>query len=104
VQISVNGVSFGSITLGSATTFHYDRGSGGYPEGYQEDLNKPGYITNSKKTNYDRDGGTVGVVNLTGDAEGNPAPITIRIENNSLGTATKMVFHHWCLRPTSNNY
>jgi hypothetical protein len=67
-------------------------------------LNKPGYITNSKKTNYDRDGGTVGVVNLTGDAEGNPAPITIRIENNSLGTATKMVFHHWCLRPTSNNY
>lgn len=105
VEISVNGVSYGALTLGSATTFHYDRGGVGYAEGYQEALNIPGLITNSKKGNYNRDGGQVAAaINLTGDANGNPAPIVIRIKNVTFGTATKMIFHHWCLRPTINNY
>ena len=105
VQISLNDTNLGTITLGSATTFHYDRGGVGYPEGYQEALDAPGLITNSKKGMYDRDGGQVAAsVIVAGDANGNPAPIKIRIQNTTFGAATKMVFHHWCLRPTLNNY
>lgn len=105
VAISLNNINLGTITLGSATTFHYDRGGVGYAEGYQEALDVPGLITNSKKGNYDRDGGQVAAaVMVTGDANGNPAPIKIRIQNTTFGTATKMIFHHWCLRPTINNY
>lgn len=105
VNISLNGTILGPITLGSATTFHYDRGGVGYAEGYQEALDTPGLITNSKKGNYDRDGGQVAAaVTIAGDANGNPAPIKIRIQNTTFGTATKMVLHHWCLRPTINNY
>lgn len=105
VRIFLNNIDLGPLTLGSATTFHYDRGGVGYPEGYQEALDTPGLITNSKKGNYDRDGGQVSAaVLVTGDANGNPAPIKIRIQNTTFGTATKMVFHHWCLRPTINNY
>jgi hypothetical protein len=105
VAISLNGTLLGTTTLGSATTFHYDRGGVGYPEGYQEDLDIEGKITNSKKGNYDRDGGQIAAaVYITGDASGNPAPIKIKISNTGYGTATKMLFHHWCLRPTSNNY
>lgn len=49
--------------LAYSTTFHYDRGGQGYPEGY--DLSK---ATNSKKSNYDdRDGGKIGVVKIEGD-------------------------------------
>lgn len=105
VQIYLNNVDLGPLTLGSATTFHYDRGGVGYAEGYQEALDTPGLITNSKKGNYDRDGGQVAAaVMIAGDANGNPAPIKIRIQNTFIGTAAKMVFHHWCLRPTINNY
>lgn len=105
VAISLNDVNLGTITLGSATTFHYDRGSGGFAEGYQEALDTPGLITHSKKTFYDRDGGQVAAaVLVAGDAYGNPAPIKIRIQNTTFGTAKNMIFHHWCLRPTSNNY
>lgn len=105
VTISLNDTVLGPLTLGSATTFHYDRGGVGYPEGYQEALDTPGLITNSKKGNYDRDGGQVSAaVFVKGDANGNPAPIKIRIQNTTFGTATKMIFHHWCLRPTINNY
>lgn len=105
VRIFLNNTDLGPLTLGSATTFHYDRGGVGYAEGYQEALDTPGLITNSKKGNYDRDGGQVAAaVLVTGDANGNPAPIKIRIQNTTFGTATKMVFHHWCLRPTINNY
>ncbi len=105
VHISLNDTSLATITLGSATTFHYDRGGVGYAEGYQEALDTPGLITNSKKGNYDRDGGQVAAaVRIAGDANGNPAPIKIRIQNTTFGTATKMIFHHWCLRPTINNY
>ncbi|MDP4277843.1 MAG: hypothetical protein Q8914_09450 [Bacteroidota bacterium] len=104
VTISVNGVDYGKVTLGSATTFHYDRGGVGYPEGYQEAMDA-GTVTHSKKAMYDRDGGQISsAVTLTGDGNGNPAPISIRIRNTSLNGVTKMVFHHWCLRPTINNY
>jgi hypothetical protein len=104
VEISVNDSTLGVTTLGSATTFHYDRGGTGYPEGYQEALTA-GSITHSKKGNYDRDGGQISAsVRIKGDAQGNPAPIKIKIENTTFGTATKMVFYHWCLRPTANNY
>jgi hypothetical protein len=104
VTIYLNGTSLGSVTLGSSTTFHYDRGAGGYPEGYQEALDE-GTVTHSKKAMYDRDGGQISAaVTIKGDANGNPAPITIRIENSNLNSSAKMVFHHWCLRPTSNNY
>lgn len=95
--------SYATTTLGSATTFHYDRGSGSYAEGYKEALDA-GLISHSKKGNYDRDGGQIGTVELKGDGNGNPAPFVIRINNVTFGSATKMVFHHWCLRPTSNNY
>lgn len=106
VEILVNGVSCGVTTLGSATTFHYDRGGTGYPEGYQEYLDA-GLITHSKKGNYDRDGGKIAdAITLTGDGNGNPAPIKITIRNTNIGSTTKktVVFHHWCLRPTANNY
>lgn len=43
------------------TDFHYDRGGQGFPEGY--DVNK---ATDKKKTNYDRDGGKVGVITIEG--------------------------------------
>ncbi|MDD3167055.1 MAG: hypothetical protein PHN20_06455, partial [Bacteroidales bacterium] len=78
-------------------------GSGSYAEGYKEALDA-GLISHSKKGNYDRDGGQIGTVELKGDGNGNPAPFVIRINNVTFGSATKMVFHHWCLRPTSNNY
>ena len=104
VEISFNDLSLGTFTLGSSTTYHYDRGAGSYAEGYREALDTPGLITNSKKGNYDRDGGQIGTVIVTGDNQGNPAPVKISIGSSSFGTATKMVFHHWCLRPTNNNY
>jgi len=104
VKISINGTSLGTFTLGSATTYHYDRGGIGYPEGYQEALDA-GTVTHSKKAMYDRDGGQISAaVTIKGDANGNPVPVTIRVENSNLNSMTKMVFHHWCLRPTSNNY
>lgn len=103
VEISFNDEPFGTFTLGSATTFHYDRGAGSYAEGYKEQLDA-GIITHSKKSNYDRDGGKIGDVVVRGDANGEPAPVKITISSPGFGTATKIVFHHWCLRPTSNNY
>jgi hypothetical protein len=94
------------IALGSATTYHYDRGAAltnTYPEGYNPD----NYSTySSKAKNYDTDGGPVitevKIPDLKGD--GSPVQIKLRIENSDLAGTTKMKFHHWCLRPTSNNY
>lgn len=92
------------IALGSATTYHYDRGTAlkdTYPEGYN-----PNSYTNSKAKNYDTDGGPVitevKIPDVKGD--GSPVQIKLRIENTNLAGTTKMKFHHWCLRPTSNNY
>jgi hypothetical protein len=97
MEISFNGEYVGTVTAAdlATTTYHYDRGGQGYPEGY--DVSK---ATDSKKSNYDRDGGKIGVVTINGD-DALPISITFR------GTAVKngtTCFHHWCLRPTSNCY
>jgi len=88
-----------SITLGSATTFHYDRGAGSYPEGYESS-----YVSqmggNSKAGNYDRDGGTViDEVIIPDDGNGTAKQIQIRIVCNDWATKTLIRMHHWCLRP-----
>lgn len=69
-----------------------DRVGGGYPEGYPSSLN----------SKYDRDGTTVGTVTFTGEEL---QPMTIRIETvGTMPTNRAFAAHHWCLRPTSNNY
>ena len=94
-----------TVTWGSATTFHYDRNGVGYPEGYDA-----AYVRqmggNSKAGNYDRDGGImideVNIPDVNGD--GSPVQLTLRLECNSWAGKTNVKLHHWCLRPTENNY
>jgi len=94
-----------TVTWGSATTFHYDRNGVGYPEGYDAT-----YVRemggNSKAANYDRDGGVmideVTIPDVNGD--GSPVQLTLRLECNSWAGKTNVKLHHWCLRPTENNY
>lgn len=110
ISVLVNGVSVApapaTISVGSATTYHYDRGatlSDGYPEGYREVKNE---LTHSKKNNYNSDGGLVyeeiTIPDVNGD--GSATEVVIRVECNNLAGTTKTMFHHWCLRPTENNY
>lgn len=96
------------VTLGSATTYHYDRGatlSNRYPEGYDpaEVIAKGG---SNKAGNYDTDGGLlieeVVIPDLRGD--GSALPVTIRIEGDSWKEQSTFTLAHWCLRPTVNNY
>lgn len=94
------------FTVGSATTYHYDRGatlSDAYPEGYKEIMST---LTHNKKHNYDTDGGPVYeeivIPDLKGD--GSPTEIAIRVECKNLSEKTSTMFHHWCLRPTADNY
>lgn len=97
LEISFNGELIRTITNTelTSTTYHYDRGGQGYPEGY--DLSK---ATDKKKGNYDRDGGRVGVVMI----EGNEAvPVEISIHGKNV-TNNRTILHHWCLRPTKNCY
>lgn len=93
-----------SITLGSATTYHYDRGAGGYPEGY--DANVVTELGGSKASNYDRDGGplidSVVIPDVNGD--GSAVPVVIRFEGASWLDKTKFIFHSWCMKPTADNY
>lgn len=97
-------VTGADVTLGSATTYHYDRGSGGYPEGY--DANAVTALGGSKASNYDRDGGpmidSVVIPDVNGD--GSAVPIVIRFEGASWLDKTKFIFHSWCLKPTADNY
>lgn len=97
-----------NITLGSATTYHYDRGTAlnnRYPEGYDAT-----YVQerggNKKAANYDTDGGPIidelVIPDLYGD--GTPVSLTLRITCEDWAGATKLTLNHWCLRPTSNNY
>ena len=93
------------FTVGSATTYHYDRGatlgSSAYPEGY--DINN---LTDKKKGNYDTDGGPV-ISELTiPDLNGDNSSVTImlRIHSNTWNGKSDLTLHHWCLRPTSDNY
>lgn len=97
-----------NIALGSATTYHYDRGttlSNRYPEGYDAT-----YVSemggSSKAGNYDTDGGIaieeVKIPDLKGD--GTPLPIVLRITAETWNAQTSFTLCHWCLRPTTNNY
>ena len=92
------------ITLGSTTTFHYDRNPGKFIEGY--DPSAENLSTNKKAGNYDTDGGTViselEIPDVKGD--GSPVEITIEIASPTWNGNTTMVFNHWCLRPTKDNY
>lgn len=98
IKIYVNDEYIGTVTISqhAGTTYHYDRGGNGYPEGYDPSAaNKAGV---SKYGNYGRDGGTVGTVTL--DKTG---PIVIRYEGsgNDLSNA---YLYHWCLKPTKDCY
>ncbi len=97
-----------TITWGSTTEFHYDRGttlSNTHPEGYDAS-----YVRevggNSKAANYDTDGGQmideVVIPDVKGD--GSPVQIVMRINCGSWNGKTNVKLHHWCLRPTANNY
>lgn len=92
------------ITLGSTTTFHYDRNPGNFIEGYNPSTEN--LSTNKKAGNYDTDGGTViselEIPDVKGD--GSPVEITIEIASPTWNGNTTMVFNHWCLRPTKDNY
>jgi hypothetical protein len=61
---------------------------------------------NSKADNYDTDGGRtideLVIPDLNGD--GSPVQLTIRIQCDNWAGQTKLTLHHWCLRPTENNY
>lgn len=94
-----------AVTLGSKTTWHYDRGadmSDSYPEGY----NKSAEGLSSKAGNYDTDGGLIidelEIPDVKGD--GSAVEVKFRIFCPGWGTVTSMVFNHWCLRPTRDNY
>lgn len=92
------------IILGSTTTFHYDRNPGNFIEGYNPSAEN--LSTNKKAGNYDTDGGTViselEIPDVKGD--GSPVEITIEIASPTWNGNTTMVFNHWCLRPTKDNY
>ena len=92
------------ITLGSTTTFHYDRNPGKFIVGY--DPSADNLSTNKKAGNYDTDGGTViselEIPDVKGD--GSPVEITVEIASPTWNGNTTMVFNHWCLRPTKDNY
>lgn len=94
ITVYINGTKIKTITQNelSGSTFHYDRNGGGYPEGY--DTKK---ATDKKKTAYDRDGVKIGEYTATGEAK----PFVIRFEGNG---CDKVVFHHWCLKPTTDCY
>jgi len=93
------------ITLGSATNYHYDRGNtlpDRYPEWY--DVSYEG--NSSKAGNYDTDGGPVIDSFVVPDVKGDGSPVRLmfRISCPSWAGKTKMIFNHWCLRPTKDNY
>lgn len=113
VSVLVNGTVVAKsddITLGSSTTYHYDRGtalSNRYPEGYDPEVaaSKGGTYA-SKASNYDTDGGPVidevEIPDL--DGKGTPSQIVLRIEADNWNSQSSLTLNHWCLRPTVNNY
>ncbi len=97
-----------AITWGSSTEFHYDRGttlSNTHPEGFDAT-----YVRevggNSKAANYDTDGGQMldelVIPDIKGD--GSPVRIVMRLTCATWAGKTNVKIHHWCLRPTVNNY
>ena len=97
-----------TITWGTSTAYHYDRGTtlpNRHPEGYNSTLVRE-IGGNSKADNYDTDGGPiideVVVPDLNGD--GSPLQLVLRIDCYNWAGKTNVKLHHWCLRPTVNNY
>lgn len=111
VDVLVNGNTVASsptITLGSSTTYHYDRGNtlnNTYPEGYDVSYvrEKGG---NSKAGNYDTDGGPIinEVVIPDVNGDGSPVQVQFKITCENWAGKSSIKFHHWCMRPTVNNY
>lgn len=99
INVFVNDVLINKNPISlTKNTFHFDRGTGGYPEGF--DPKAPGLI--GKPAAYDRDGGTIGTVNFTGTGM---SPIVIRIATvDAVPAGAKFHGFHWCLKPTENNY
>lgn len=99
INVYVNGELVNTIKENdySSTTYHYDRGGQGYPEGYDSSAASKAGV--SKSGNYGRDGGKIGTITLTGEAK----PITFRFEGSGSST-TKITLHHWCLKPTTDCY
>lgn len=96
------------IVLGSATTYHYDRGAtlpDCYPEGYDPSVVQS-MGGSSKSGNYDTDGGPIIDEVTIPDVHGDNSAvrIVIRIEADNWNDQTSMTLCHWCLRPTVNNY
>lgn len=97
------------IALSSAgTAYHYDRGAMAstprLPEYY--DPNDERNTAGSKNAYYWTDGGTITDALVVPDrAEGAAQRLVFRLSatNGSASTGT-LTFHHWCLRPTDNNY
>lgn len=98
IKIYVNDEYIGTATVSQhkGTTYHYDRGGEGYPEGYDSSAAKKAGV--SKYGNYGRDGGTIGTVTL--DKTG---PIVIRYEASG-DNLSNAYLYHWCLKPTKDCY
>ena len=85
----------------NTTKFHYDRNGQGYPEFYDSGHKFPTDPTGQKVANYDRDGGKVAVIQVTGEGL---QPVKFTFHTPVAGSESKLAFHHWCLRPTKNCY
>lgn len=92
------------ITLGSSTTYHYDRNPSNHAEGY--DSSAENLSSNSKRGNYNTDGGLIISGVEVPDVYGNGDPVEIRLSIHCASwlSQTAMTFTHWCMRPTKDNY
>ena len=95
-------------TWGTSTAYHYDRGTT-LPNRHAEGYNSA-YVRemggSSKADNYDTDGGLmmdeVTIPDLKGD--GSAVQVILRIDCYNWAGKSNVKLHHWCLRPTENNY
>ena len=85
----------------NTTKFHYDRNGQGYPEFYNSSHGTPTDPPGGKPANYDRDGGRVAIIQVTGEGL---QPVKFTFHTPVAGADSKLAFHHWCLRPTKNCY
>lgn len=94
-----------ALNINNGLVYHYDRGAGDNPEGY--DWQAIRLLTgDSKAQYYDRDGGPVidRVVIPDVNGDGSPVRISLRIEADSWQGMSEIPLYHWCLRPTPDNY
>ncbi len=104
------------VNWGGNTAFHYDRGNTlpyCYPEGYNASYVSANSSSPNKNKagNYDTDGGLIlqelAIPDIKGD--GSPVKVVLRIQcekwyvDPSKGTASSVIFNHWCLRPIPFN-